>query len=121
VVVWIVVAAVWFLRLLRLCATKIATSPAVRAALTARPGLKELLRTMDGLEGSAREEALQSALGVSRRDVGRSEGGVGVEIGSEIRRIDEEERYAMRGLAEAIEAAVRGSRGALFGLDWLGS
>ena len=97
---------------------KIATSSAVRAALTAHPKLKELLRTIDGLEGSAREEALQAALGVSRGDVGRGGGsGSGREI--EIVGIGEEERLAMRGLAEAVECAVRReSRDELFGLDW---
>jgi hypothetical protein len=75
--------------------------------LTAHPGLKQTLREIDGLEGGAREEALQAALGVSRRELG----GDGTEG------IDEGEREAMRGLAEAIEARVRrGSRA--FGLDW---
>jgi zinc finger HIT domain-containing protein 3 len=87
-------------------------------ALTAHPKLKEMLRGIDGLEGSAREEALQAALGVSRLDVGR---GLAGQVDSGIGRIDEEERRAMRGLAEAIEAAVRGNNGninRLFGLDW---
>jgi len=63
------------------------------------------------------------ALGVSRRDVGRSGGG-SVEIDSEIGErgmvgIGEGERHGMRGLAEALEGAVRGSReGLLLGLDW---
>ena len=98
-----------------------ATSPAVRAALTANPGLKEVLRTIDGLRGSEREEALQAALGVSRRDVGRGSAGAGAGEGGEIGSvvgIGEEERHEMRGLAEAIEAAVRRSREGLLGLDW---
>jgi len=83
---------------------KIATSPDVRAALTAHPKLKSLLREIDGLEGSAREEALHGALGVSRRELG----------GDGLEGID-----AMRGLVEAIEAGVRsGSRVHQFGLDW---
>jgi len=95
----------------------IATSPAVRAALEANPKLKEVLRTIDGLEGSAREEALQASLGISRSDVrwddGSRSSGKGGEIVSE-----GEVREAMRGLAEAIEAAVRGSREGILGLDW---
>ena len=94
-----------------------ATSPAVRAALTTHPRLKEVLRTIDGLRGTEREEALQLALGLSRRDVGS---GREREIDSEIEEsgIGEGERHGMRGLAEAIEAAVRASRDGLLGLDW---
>ena len=98
-----------------------ATSPAVRAALTTHPRLKEVLRTIDGLRGTEREEALQLALGLSRRDVGSGSGrGRGREIDSEIEEsgIGEGERHGMRGLAEAIEAAVRASRDGLLGLDW---
>jgi len=66
-----------------------------------------------------REEALQIALGVSRRDVGRSGGEIGSEIGERaLVGIGEGERHGMRGLAEALEAAVRGSREDLLGLDW---
>ncbi|KAH9961534.1 hypothetical protein BC827DRAFT_1131452, partial [Russula dissimulans] len=90
----------------------IATSPAVRTALETHPELKEVLRTIDGLRGSAREEALQAGLGISRGDGdgGRSGRRGRIEIVSE-------RREAMRGLAEAVEAAVRGSRERL-GLDW---
>ncbi|KAI9447161.1 hypothetical protein F5148DRAFT_1252331 [Russula earlei] len=73
----------------------IATSPAVRAALEGHPRMKEVLRTMDGLSGSAREEALQASLGIW------GDGGVVA--------LEEEVRDAMRGLAEAIDGAVRGS------------
>jgi hypothetical protein len=93
-----------------------ATAPAVRAALTTHPRLKEVLRTIDGLRGTEREEALQLALGLSRRGQGR-----GGEIVSEIEEggIGEGERHGMRGLVEAIEAAVRANRdGLLLGLDW---
>jgi hypothetical protein len=75
------------------------------------------LRTIDGLRGTEREEALQLALGLSRQDVGQGRG----EIVSEIEEsgIGEGERHGMRGLVEAIEAAVRASRdGHLLGLDW---
>jgi hypothetical protein len=91
----------------------VATSPDVRAALEGHPGLKELLRSIDRLRGPAREEALQVSLGVSR-DAKDAEqihrfGGV---------KISEEDRRAMRELAEASEAAVRGNREAILGLDW---
>ncbi|KAI9437533.1 hypothetical protein H4582DRAFT_2150593 [Lactarius indigo] len=93
----------------------IATSPAVRAALEGHPGLKELLRAIDKLRGPAREEALQASLGVSRsqangRDAENAEQLYGVRIG-------EEERRAMRELAEATEMAVRGNE-SILGLDW---
>ena len=74
----------------------------------AHPRLKEVLRTIDGLRGTEREEALQHALGVSRREIG-SEIGEG---------IGEGERRAMRGLAEAIEGACREKEEGTLGLDW---
>ncbi|KAF8269285.1 hypothetical protein EI94DRAFT_1771344 [Lactarius quietus] len=94
----------------------IATSPAVRAALEGHPELKELLRSIDKLRGPAREEALQATLGVARsqRDAENAEQIFRV---GEVR-IGEEERKAMRDLAEAAEAAVRGNQGAILGLDW---
>ncbi|KAH8993423.1 hypothetical protein EDB92DRAFT_401398 [Lactarius akahatsu] len=90
----------------------IATSPAVRAALEGHPGLKELLRTIDRLRGPAREEALQAGLGVSRSQVNGRDA-----ENAEQMRIGEEERRAMRELAEAIEMAVRGNE-SILGLDW---
>jgi len=97
----------------------IATSHAVRAALTGRPKLKDALRSIDRLRGSAREEALQSCLGVSRSDV-MSSGGGGIGTAMEMGgiRVGEEEKEAMRELAEAIETAVRGNREDALGLDW---
>jgi zinc finger HIT domain-containing protein 3 len=62
--------------------------------------LKETLRRIDGLRGSAREEALQASLGI-----GRSGG-------------EDDDDGAMRDLAEAIESAVRGNRDGVLGLDW---
>jgi len=53
---------------------------------------------IDGLRGSAREEALHGRLGI------RTRGG------------DSDD--AMGELAEAIETAVRGNSGAVLGLDW---
>jgi zinc finger HIT domain-containing protein 3 len=97
-----------------------ATSHAVRTALTRHPELKDLLRSIDGLWGSARENALQACLGVSPSDVTSSGGGGTGTIVSGIRgiQIGEEEKEGMRELAEAIEAAVRGNREDGLGLDW---
>lgn len=83
----------------------------MRAALEGHAGLKELLRSIDRLRGPAREEALQASLGVSRRDAENAEQIYGLRIG-------DEERSAMRELAEASETAVRGNRDAVLGLDW---
>jgi len=83
--------------------------------------LKEVLRTIDGLEGSAREEALHASLGISRSDVRwDADGCRSGRRGEEMVRFSEERevREAMRGLAESIEAAVRGSREGILGLDW---
>jgi len=84
----------------------IATSSAIREILREHPGLKETLRTIDGLRGSAREEALQAGLGISRLELG---GGGAEDVGGD---------DGMRDLAEAIEHAVRGKRdGVALGLD----
>ncbi|KAH9988467.1 hypothetical protein BJV74DRAFT_878231 [Russula compacta] len=92
----------------------IATSPAVRAALGTHPELKDVLRTIDGLRGSAREEALEACLGVGG---GRGrEGGESAAIVVPGKGMGKESE-AIRGLAEAIEAAVRLSRQNL-GLVW---
>jgi len=80
----------------------IATSPAIREILREHTALKETLRRIDGMRGSAREEALQASLGIGQRGEDVGSGG------------DD----GMRELAEAIERAVRcGGLGAL-GLDW---
>jgi zinc finger HIT domain-containing protein 3 len=87
----------------------------VRAALNGQPRLQELLRSVDRLRGSAREEAIQDCLGVSRSEVRNSDNvsrmGGGIVVG-------EEEKEAMRGFAEAIEGAVRGNREDSLGLHW---
>ncbi|KAN0116357.1 hypothetical protein V8E52_005976 [Russula decolorans] len=82
----------------------IATSSAIRTVLREHPKLKDALRTIDGLRGSAREEALHARLGISTR------GGMGIPgLGGD---------DGMSELASAIEGAVRGSRDGLLGLDW---
>jgi len=73
--------------------------------LREHPKLKDTLRTIDELRGSAREEALHAQLGISTR------GGMGIAgLGD-----------GMSELASAIESAARGNRAnrdGLLGLDW---
>ena len=94
-----------------------ATSGSVRRVLAAHPRLKELLRQVDVLRGVAREETLQRGLGVSREDAPSSRAPARTDgIFS-----DEEDKLALRELAEAIEAAVRGDAddsNHARGLDW---
>jgi len=88
----------------------IATSPAVRKALSDRPNLKPLLRSIDSLRGTEREVVLQRALGVSQEDH---------QGASSINRfgIGEEDIEAVRRLSSAIEAAIRGEKPNTLGLD----
>ncbi|RXW25044.1 hypothetical protein EST38_g805 [Candolleomyces aberdarensis] len=86
----------------------IATSPAVRGILETRKNLPELLKSIDNLRGSAREEALQKALGVTPPDVDAQF------LPKEL----DEDVLALRELAESIEAAVRGDNKNALGLDW---
>ncbi|KAA1471853.1 hypothetical protein DENSPDRAFT_895341 [Dentipellis sp. KUC8613] len=96
----------------------IATSQAIRRALATHPRLKEVLRHIDSLRGTQREQALQHALGVSKADAmpdgslaERERGVSGLTVG-------DDDRKALRALAEAVEAAVRGGREDILGLDW---
>ncbi|KAI0798517.1 hypothetical protein BC629DRAFT_1581510 [Irpex lacteus] len=93
----------------------IATSLAVRKALASNPKLPDLLRSIDRLRGADREEALQRALGVSPADLDL-DGTPGA--GRRVRVYEEEEVGAMRELAEAVEAAVRGGKEDVLGLNW---
>ncbi|KAH8107705.1 hypothetical protein BXZ70DRAFT_6247 [Cristinia sonorae] len=85
----------------------IATSPAIREALAANPRLPLLLTSIDKLRGEARESALQRALGVSEPDNRHTSA-----------EITEEDIQSLRRLAEAVEAAVRGGKEDVLGLDW---
>ncbi|KAI0666003.1 hypothetical protein C8Q78DRAFT_1062567 [Trametes maxima] len=85
----------------------ISTSPGIRRVLASNPRLREILRSVDVLRGEEREQALHEALGV-----GESRGKI--LIGRE----SEEDQRALRDLAEAIEAAVRGGKQDMLGLDW---
>lgn len=87
----------------------IATSPAIRRILQSKKNLPELLRSIDNLRGRDREEALQKALGVTPADVDIQQ--------LQPKELDEEV-LALRELAEAIEAAVRGDNTQALGLNW---
>ena len=68
--------------------------------------MKDTLRTIDGLRGSAREEALHASLGISTR--GGEDSGLREDDGT----------MGMSELASAVEVAVRGNRDGVLGLDW---
>ncbi|KAI0633527.1 hypothetical protein C8Q77DRAFT_1115473 [Trametes polyzona] len=85
----------------------IATSPAIRRVIASNPRLREILRSIDALRGEERELALHEALGI-----GESRGKI--LLGRE----SEEDRAALRELAEAVEGAVRGGKQGVLGLDW---
>ncbi|KAF8971124.1 hypothetical protein BDZ97DRAFT_1901797 [Flammula alnicola] len=86
----------------------ISTSPAIRKILTGHKNLPDLLTSIDKLRGVEREQALQRALGVTAP-----------EIDDQLRRPElSEDVLALRELAEAIEAAVRGANGSALGLNW---
>ncbi|KAI0084916.1 hypothetical protein BDY19DRAFT_968841 [Irpex rosettiformis] len=89
----------------------IATSQTVRKVLASNPKLPDLLRTIDRLRGEDREEELQRALGVSRADLDG-------QFGRNRRVYSEEDVNGIRELAEAIEAAVRGGKEDVLGLNW---
>ncbi|KAG6865524.1 hypothetical protein C0991_001845 [Blastosporella zonata] len=86
----------------------IATSPSIRKILAAHPNLKSLLVSIDSQRGNDREHALQRALGVAAPDI--RDLSAPKELSEDI--------LALRELAEAIEAAVRGDQQGALGLDW---
>ncbi|KAJ7252080.1 hypothetical protein B0H12DRAFT_623117 [Mycena haematopus] len=85
----------------------IATSPAIRTILAAHPTLPTQLTSIDKLRGPDREYALQRALGVTAPEIAVTHG---VELSEDV--------LALRALAEAVEAAVRGQKAGALGLDW---
>ncbi|KAG1844335.1 hypothetical protein DFJ58DRAFT_29099 [Suillus subalutaceus] len=87
----------------------IATSAAVRHALESNPRLPELLTSIDKLRGADREDALHRALGVDTRQLKNDLLGP--------QELDEDTKM-LRQLAEAVEAAVRGGKEGVLGLDW---
>ncbi|KAF8486524.1 hypothetical protein JB92DRAFT_3090948 [Gautieria morchelliformis] len=84
----------------------IATSPAIRAALSSNPSLPQLLRKVDQLRGTEREEALEFLLGVKANRVPTSF------------TASPEEVKAMKRLSQAVEKSVRGENAGALGLDW---
>ena len=88
-----------------------ATSPAIRNALAAYPRLPGLLTSIDRLRGPDREDALQHALGVN---VEQLQDPGGTKVSPELN----EDVNALRQLAEAVEAEVRGGKAGVLGLDW---
>lgn len=84
-----------------------ATSPAIRRVIASNPRLREILRSIDALRGEERELALHEALGIG-------ESRAKILLGRE----SEEDRAALRELAEAVEGAVRGGKQGVLGLDW---
>jgi len=88
----------------------IATSVAVRKALSEYPDLKPLLRSVDSLRGREREDSLQRALGVSQANP------QGASSTNKLG-ICQEDVEAMRWLSSAIDAAIRGDRPSALGLD----
>ncbi|KAF8902920.1 hypothetical protein CPB84DRAFT_1746428 [Gymnopilus junonius] len=86
----------------------IATSPAIRKLLSENKRLPELLTSLDKLRGPDREQSLQKALGITAP-----------EIDDQLRPPElSEDVLALRQLAEAIEAAVRGGNESALGLNW---
>jgi hypothetical protein len=88
-----------------------ATSPAIRQALAANPHLPDILTSIDKLRGPDREDALQRALGVN---VDQLKDPSGTKVPSN----QSEDVSALRQLAEAVEAAARGGKAGVLGLDW---
>jgi len=89
----------------------IATSPAIRTVLQMHPRLPGLLTSIDKLRGPDREDALQRALGVNVEQLRDPSG-------STIPSDSGDDVYALRQLAEAVEAVVRGGKEGVLGLDW---
>lgn len=90
-----------------------ASSPAIRAALSSNPCLLPLLRKLDKLRGTEREEALEALLGVTP-DRSTSHG-----QRTAPRTPDSEEVKAFKQLAEAVEQSVREEKANVLGLDWV--
>lgn len=86
----------------------VATSAKIREILAKHEGLPALLTSIDKFRGIEREEALQKALEVTPRDLDNWKGPH--ELNEDV--------LALRELAEAVEAAIRGDNQRALGLDW---
>ncbi|KAF8578062.1 hypothetical protein K439DRAFT_1648864 [Ramaria rubella] len=91
----------------------IATSSAIRSALSST-NLPVLLRRIDKLRGSEREEALESLLGVTVERISPHRR----QAWPNMAKPDENIR-ALKEFAEAVEKAVRGEKADALGLDWV--
>lgn len=87
-----------------------ATSPAIRKAFVDHPQLKELITSIDRLRGPTREDALQRALGVDPSQLRDYTGAMPAPVSEDV--------LALRELAEAVEAVIRGGKDDALGLDW---
>jgi hypothetical protein len=85
----------------------------IRETLLSNSRLPQLLRSIDNLRGSERDEALQRVLGVTQGADDSRRPGFADEI-------DEEDAKTLKSFATAIEKAVRGERKDALGLDWEG-
>lgn len=103
----------WLVHISRIGITCTATSSAIRAALSSNPSLPPLLRKLDQLRGTEREEALERLLGVTR-DRAASHGQQVT-----LHAAESEEVRALKQLAEAVERSVRGEITDALGLDWI--
>ncbi|TCD66300.1 hypothetical protein EIP91_001546 [Steccherinum ochraceum] len=92
----------------------IATSQAIRNTLATNPRLPLLLTALDKLRGESREDALQRALGVSDSATAAQRHWQDPALAG----MTEEDMQALRRLAETVEAAVRGGKEDVLGLDW---
>lgn len=72
--------------------------------------LRDLLRSIDKLRGESREDAIKRALGVSSLDVKPPSSASSTQNSDDVQ--------ALRKLAEAVEAAVRGGKEDVLGLNW---
>lgn len=85
-----------------------ASSAAIRNILSSNPNLKSVLRQVEELRGSDREEALEQLLGVSVRKHGL------ISL-----KASEDDIKAMKEFSEALEKCIRGNEEDARGLDWL--
>ncbi len=90
-----------------------ATSPTIREVLASHKQLPALLASLDNLRGEERQYALQEALGVTAKQLNNQ-----AVVGGLTGAVVSDDILAFRTLAEAIEAAVRGGKEGVLGLDW---
>jgi hypothetical protein len=92
--------------------TRTATSPRVREVFASHPRLPDILTAIDTRRGADREAALERALGLASSDIVRQASGAGSATPLH------DDVLALRKLTEAIEAAVRGGKQDVLGVEW---